>query len=117
MKWTKFSSGEYPKNDAAFVSDGKGVWVTTRSYFQAALDMEDWKEYANFHDVSAVFWAEISLPEVPKRELHRCDSVDDCSFCEETETGLKLTAFHNCEKIRMNLKFCPFCGYHIEEKK
>lgn len=107
MKWTKFSTGEYPTNIDAFVTNYEDAWVVKAPF--------NWNKFADENPQLA--WAEIELPEVPKRELHRCDSVHECSYCEETETGLKFVAFDNCEKVSINCRFCPFCGYSIKEKE
>lgn len=113
MKWTKFSSGTIPVERSAFITDEKEVWIETMCVSCECEYSLNWTGYR--FDNPNLSWSEIELPEVPKKELHRCYSgefkLDECF-----QENAKLIMYtHGGRKIE--IKFCPFCGYSIKENE
>lgn len=117
MKWTKFSDGEFPyvgMRATIFVTDWNRVWIDN-------MNREGWKCFVEKFPECA--WADIQYPEVPKKELHKCEKGSLRLLfnvvCEEINDRL-LLSFENIdikEKVTMTVSVCPFCGYSIKEKE
>lgn len=110
MKWTKFSSGEYPKTSPVWITNHKEVWIDHDT------DQDNW-EGVNKNWL----WAEIPIPEVPKGELHCCST--DWMCCKQDAESLYIT--HICghsdggitHMTSCRVPICPICGYSIKEKE
>lgn len=109
LKWTLFKD-KLPNRTSVYGTDFKGAWIMTD--IQAS-----WESYSkHYPDVA---WAEIPIPEVPKKERHFCESSDGSIECIEREEGLRMNVkIRGAEWMQSNfpVKFCPFCSYSCNKE-
>jgi len=124
MKWTKFSSGELPKTRFVWITDNEEIWIDNISIHHSGLLENAWKRF--MCDLrEGLSFSEIETPEIPKKELHRCEGeIGKFSFtstakwvCEESEGKLTYFESYDDNTTYSEVKFCPFCGYSIKEKE
>ena len=107
LKWTFFSDKDMP-HQGIYMTDFKKVWVYNSRHIY-------------IHGPYECAWAEIPIPEVPKKEkkLHKCKNVTGHIKCYEDENGiLRINAkMRDAEFMSSNfpVNFCPFCGFKPEK--
>lgn len=117
MKWTKFSEkNPDEKYEVIWMTNFIEKWTRTKHGGNWQNEMKFWAD-----DLQKCAWIGIESPELPKKELHRCEGT--AFLCEEEMNGIALYPLHRLELICKDSKryqivdFCPFCGYSIKEKE
>jgi len=107
MKWTKFKDTQDLSKipSYSFVTNFEDVWIRD----EYDIDTQGWDVYGKFYPEEA--WAEIEIPEVPKKEVHRCEKGGHQCFEIDSCLALDIKGV-----MPIVVKFCPFCGYSIKEK-